>query len=159
MLRITIELVPGGDETRKRHLGTAEIINDASGNIDLGNYTVRLSRMGNPTATWRCGRVKGFRRQVYGPWDLLYLAIGAALGALRRSTIVRNTGLSQQLVSQVVSVMRKGKTSKRSAPVDDVGAALHTYMRGILLEERRQAPLEGGAVRLRRLGRTEEERL
>jgi hypothetical protein len=43
MIRITIEMLPHGDESRKRHMGTMEIANDATGTGTAGNYRVRLS--------------------------------------------------------------------------------------------------------------------
>lgn len=80
MLRITVELLPLGDETRARHLGTAIIANDATGSRARGNYTVRLSKRGQPKSVWRRGRVEGFPRQRLGAWDLLYLALRATVG-------------------------------------------------------------------------------
>lgn len=71
MIRITVELLPHGDESRKRHLGTAEIVNDATGTAEAGNYTVRLSKWGRPSQTWKSGRVEGFDRARLGAWDLL----------------------------------------------------------------------------------------
>ncbi len=80
MIRITIELIPRGDVTQKRHLGTADIINDGTGTRGLGNYTVRLSRRGQPNSIWKMGRVTGFKRLRYGAWDLLFLALSATVG-------------------------------------------------------------------------------
>lgn len=80
MLRITVELIPQGDEKRKRHMGTAEIINDGSGDSKTGNYKVRLSKWGNPSQTWKWGKLQGFPRQHLGPWDLLSLCLVAAIG-------------------------------------------------------------------------------
>jgi hypothetical protein len=40
MIRVTISLLPGGDETRAETLGTVDIINDLSGNPVLGNYRI-----------------------------------------------------------------------------------------------------------------------
>lgn len=40
MIRVTIELIPFGDENCKKKLGMIEIANDASGNTYMGNYKV-----------------------------------------------------------------------------------------------------------------------
>lgn len=80
MLRITIELVPHGDESRKRAIGYAEIRNDGTGDRQTGNYGVRLSQWGRPGSTWKRGVVTGFPRLKLGPWDLLYLALDACVG-------------------------------------------------------------------------------
>lgn len=38
MLRIKIELVPYGDESKVKQIGQIKIVNDGTGNIDNGNY-------------------------------------------------------------------------------------------------------------------------
>ena len=38
MLRVTIELVPYGDETRAREIYTCDIVNDGFGDKDTGYY-------------------------------------------------------------------------------------------------------------------------
>jgi len=38
MIRITVQLLPKGDATRARTLGSMDIVNDATGSEDLGNY-------------------------------------------------------------------------------------------------------------------------
>ena len=81
MLRITIELVPYGDESRKRVLGIGEITNDAMGTHTTGNYHGRLSKWAPKTGqTWRRGTVTNFKRKAHGPWDLVYLALAACVG-------------------------------------------------------------------------------
>lgn len=80
MLRITVELLPQGDESRARHLATATITNDASGDQRSGNYVVKLSKSGAPRSIWRTGRVEGFPRLRKTAWDLLYLALKATIG-------------------------------------------------------------------------------
>lgn len=88
MIRVTVELLPHGDESRKRHLGTCEIANDLEESLasrgDLGSYAVRLSKWGQPTQTWKRGRVGGFDRIKRGPWDLLYLALKDTVGYRNR---------------------------------------------------------------------------
>ena len=80
MLRVTIELLPLGSESRKRHLGTIEIVNDRSGTLELGNYDVTLFKWGTGQRVWRRGRVEGFPRKRLGPHDLLYRALMATVG-------------------------------------------------------------------------------
>jgi hypothetical protein len=80
MIRVTIELLPHGDETRKRHLGTAIIANDGTGKDTHGNYNIRLSRRGQPDSTWKTGRLTGFQRKRFLVWDLLLLALAATVG-------------------------------------------------------------------------------
>ena len=44
MLRVTVELLPFGDESAKKTLTTFDIANNGTGNLNLdyGNYDVRL---------------------------------------------------------------------------------------------------------------------
>lgn len=81
MIRITIELLPLGDESRKRHMGTAEIWNDATGTIAQGNYKYRLSKWGRPNSIWRAGEIGGFPRKSLGVWDLFFRALRDAVGS------------------------------------------------------------------------------
>lgn len=80
MLRITIELVPHGDESRKEVIGIGVIANDATGTDYNGNYKYHLSKWGKGTAMWKAGRIEDFARKVRGPWDLLYRVLSNAVG-------------------------------------------------------------------------------
>jgi hypothetical protein len=86
VLRYTIELVPKGDESRKRVIGVAEIAN-VGGTKTIGNYSVRL-RGGTSTWTglgdWRRGSVQGFPRLRQGAWDLMYRALHACIADRNR---------------------------------------------------------------------------
>lgn len=42
MYRVTVELIPHGDEQRKRTVATMEIANDLTGDEITGNYKYRL---------------------------------------------------------------------------------------------------------------------
>lgn len=93
MLRCTIELVPFGDESRKRTIGMVEIANTGTGNKELGNYVVILKKTppftGALKAVWRRGmlegedeeviaaQVLGHHRAKRGVYDLLYKALKA----------------------------------------------------------------------------------
>jgi hypothetical protein len=95
MLRCTIELVPMGDEDRKRVIGMVEIANDGTGDGHTGNYKVLLKKTppfsGALKQAWRTGRmavdaedeeiitgsVEGHPRAARGSYDLLYRALKA----------------------------------------------------------------------------------
>lgn len=79
MVRVTVELCPGGDETHPQHLGTARIaLRRVVGN--LGDYTATLSKWRRPNESWKSGVVLGFNRITRGPWDLLGAAVCSCLG-------------------------------------------------------------------------------
>lgn len=93
MLRCTIELVPFGDESRKRVIGLVEIANDATGTHEIGNYKVVLKKTppftGALKAAWKSGQmegehddhiagiVEGHHRTKRGSYDLLFRALKA----------------------------------------------------------------------------------
>lgn len=78
MLRATIEIVPYGDENRRRNLYIIEIGNDGTGNIDTGNYDVNLYEcdIDGRREEYPCGttRVKGYKRN-YGALRLVHEAL------------------------------------------------------------------------------------
>jgi hypothetical protein len=94
MLRCTIEILPHGDESRKRMIGCVEIAN-VGGNLQVGNYAVVLKKTppfpGALKAAWRkglvqaghedeeiiTGAVEGHHRTRRGSYDLLYRALVA----------------------------------------------------------------------------------
>jgi len=86
MLRVTIELLPLGSESRKKHLGTIEIVNDRTGTPETGNYDVTLFKWGTGRRVWRRGRVDGFPRKRLGPHDLLLRALLATVGNRKRGS-------------------------------------------------------------------------
>ena len=79
MIRITIELLPRGDEALKRHLGTITIAN-TGGTPTRGNYRARLSKRGRPNQVWKEGQITNFPRKRLGAYDLLYRALAAVVG-------------------------------------------------------------------------------
>lgn len=79
MIRVTIEMIPGG-LGEPRHMGTIEIANDSTGTIEKGNYKVRLAPFGKPAGSWMRGVVKNFCRKTRGPYDLLLQALIATVG-------------------------------------------------------------------------------
>lgn len=67
MLRVTVQLIPRGDETKTRTLATLEIANDGTGDENTGNYRGRLlAEYGR-----RDGVVRGFRRKTQSVWTLV----------------------------------------------------------------------------------------
>lgn len=70
MIRVTVQLIPKGDETRARTLGTMEIANDGTGDIETGHYkgTLHAEYTG---ATGRTGQVVDFHRQLQSVWSLI----------------------------------------------------------------------------------------
>lgn len=68
MIRITVELIPGG-VGEPQILGTAIIVNDGTGTATVGNYTYALSHR---RRIWRSGVLEGFPRKQLNVWDLLF---------------------------------------------------------------------------------------
>ena len=87
MLRVTIEVIPKGDESKRRHLGTVEIANDGTGNSHIGNYAVRLAKCGRPNQSWIRGAVTGFDRVRKGPYDLLLQCLLATVGNRNKTVL------------------------------------------------------------------------
>lgn len=84
MIRVTIEMLPGGQENhpRRREIGRIEISNDVTGSLSTGNYNVKLLKSkeySSAPGVWRRGRVEGFDRVKLGPYDLLYQALKACV--------------------------------------------------------------------------------
>jgi hypothetical protein len=93
MLRCTIELVPHGDESKKRPIGIVEIANKGGDQV-RGNYFCTLKKSAPWTGTlkqvWKrgelqdgsmdlveVGHIEGFQRTERGPYDILYCALKA----------------------------------------------------------------------------------
>jgi hypothetical protein len=70
MLRVTIELLPRGDESRARKIGTLLIANDATGTETIGNYrgTLHAEYTG---LGGRTGHVENFNRKTQSVWSLV----------------------------------------------------------------------------------------
>lgn len=104
MIRVTIELLPGGDESRARTIGLVEIANTAVDSGNYGDYAVVLKKCppftGALKQAWRSGRlvadglrisgahpgdddelivtaIEGHHRERRGVYDLLYRALKA----------------------------------------------------------------------------------
>lgn len=90
MLRVTIELLPGGREEGRRVLATADIANDGQHprRPTYGSYRAWLHVMqtkdGKPRL-WRRACVSSMHRSRRGVWDLLQLVLDDALGNRNRT--------------------------------------------------------------------------
>lgn len=79
MLRVTLEIVPHGDERLAQVIGRLKIANDGTGTLERGNYTWALDD-GKPHGEVRRGRVRGFPRAPRGgAWRLLRRVLGRAI--------------------------------------------------------------------------------
>lgn len=101
MIRVTFEMVPGGQEDRKRTIGMIEIANVGIPGL-IGSYNVVAKKTppfeGALHKAWKraeltagyedeaimSGHVVGFHREKRGVYDLLYRAL-VALGMDKRS--------------------------------------------------------------------------
>ena len=69
MLRILIELVPGGDESRARVLGALGVANDATGTRARGNYeVVVMDKVGRKFKEFR---IENWPRQAKSVWQFV----------------------------------------------------------------------------------------
>ena len=74
MLRITVDLIPFGDESLKRTLRTLTIINvGKSPSPEIGNYRVEFRN--DNGRIYKKSRVHNHRRKALGPWSLVLKAI------------------------------------------------------------------------------------
>jgi hypothetical protein len=78
VIRVTVELVPHGDESRARVLARGTITNDGTGTFQRGNYRFWLSQSGRVNATSREGEVKDFPRRAKNVWHLLSRVLAVA---------------------------------------------------------------------------------
>lgn len=74
MLRVTLEIVPFGNEAHKRTIGEVEIVNDGTGNPSVGNYGATLNLGSSLTGITR---VQGFPRRM-GALELLRVVLNKA---------------------------------------------------------------------------------
>ncbi len=67
MIKITIELWPHGNEKKKKIIGIGTIVNDGTGNHEVGNYKFHLEDKNNGTLA---GSLCGHLRED-GVWTLI----------------------------------------------------------------------------------------
>lgn len=74
-LRITIEMLPKGDDTQTYILAQGVIANDGTGDLATGNYIYGFSgqtkRPGHDPGIRTSGRLEGFSRRRHDAWELL----------------------------------------------------------------------------------------
>jgi hypothetical protein len=90
VIRVTVEMVPHGDENKKHTLGVLEIANDGTGTLESGNYDGVLHAEYTPPSG-RFGRVDQFQRNRQSVWSL----VGAFLklfGHTKHSPRLMNSG-------------------------------------------------------------------
>ena len=83
MLRVTIELVPRGIESRAKVIATGTIANTGTGTPTRGDYRIELRDAAG--RKWKSGSIAGFPRKRLLAWDLLYRALEKLVGS-RNST-------------------------------------------------------------------------
>ena len=76
MLYVKIELYPGGNAKKRILKSQLAIVNDGTGNYQVGNYDVTLLR-NKGDAGCVLGRVTNFPRQTGSPEALVILALSA----------------------------------------------------------------------------------
>jgi hypothetical protein len=85
MIRVTVEMVPHGNEKRAYVIGIGVIANDGTGNTRLGNYVYALNVIeGGATVKYQSGEIKGFRRLENSVWRLLYRCLNDIFSTRRR---------------------------------------------------------------------------
>lgn len=86
MIKVILDLISANGPEHDTRLGEILISNTDTGTEDCGNYNVLLKkspRFTTKSGIWRTGHVEGFARLTKGPYDLLFLALEAALGPKR----------------------------------------------------------------------------
>lgn len=68
MIRVTVQLIPKGNEDAARTLGVLEIANDGTGTVRKGNYNGTLQA---EYTRGRKGRVLDFDRKTQSVWSLV----------------------------------------------------------------------------------------
>jgi hypothetical protein len=84
MLRVTIELVPYGDEDRAKKIATMLIANDATGDWRTGNYAYVYTYTDRPSEI-ASGTVKNFPRSL-GAWSLVKKILNKRTGETNELT-------------------------------------------------------------------------
>jgi len=111
MLRITIELVPFGVDSRAKVIATGTIANTGTGTPASGDYRIELRDAAG--RKWKSGHIGGFPRKRLLAWDLLYRALGKLVGN-------RNPSSDSDAVCDLLSAnntgQHKGRINERPTP-------------------------------------------
>jgi hypothetical protein len=87
MIKVTVELIPHGDESKKRSLGSMTIINNRTGDINFGNYDYSISKWApKEKQTWKKGNIERFDRVNRGVWDLMYNILSKTVGKRNKNS-------------------------------------------------------------------------
>ncbi len=78
MLRVTVEIVPRGDESRKRRIAVMEIVNDGSGDAIIDDYYIQSCKdvYGEELAPQEPPLQVMQHQRELGAWALIRRAIG-----------------------------------------------------------------------------------
>jgi hypothetical protein len=80
MIRVTVEMIPFGDESKKLVISVGNIWNTGEGSVGVGHYKFNISKRNQPKIVWKFGDINDFPRQRLNAWDLLYRALKEAVG-------------------------------------------------------------------------------
>lgn len=85
MIRVTIEMLPFGDDRRAYVMARGIIHNKGTGTRARGNYGAAISKVSHyrplKAGGWlRKGEIKDFPRTRLGVWDLLYRSLRELVG-------------------------------------------------------------------------------
>jgi hypothetical protein len=138
MLRVTIDLVPYGDETRKRNVAVVEIGNDCTGDVATGNYNIRAEGVVDEGGddgydSWAPARLEGFSR-ARG-----YLALAhEALAVLEREQIAeaaRQAARQDSFMDAYASIRDRAKAKGRWSDADETAYRLQLVQQAELSQD------------------------
>jgi len=69
MIKVTVELVPFGDNDKKKELGSLKIINDGTGTLERGNYNITFTEKDMDDIQHE---ITNWPRSELKAWDLVY---------------------------------------------------------------------------------------
>lgn len=85
MIRVTVEIFPYGDESRRRKLAHLDIANDGTGDHVIGNYKYRAYNEAG--SLWKSGTLTGFKRSRYTVLWLLALVLRSAFPKMQEALV------------------------------------------------------------------------
>ena len=93
MIRVTVEVIPGGDESKKRLHCIAEISNEGKESVatsgEYGLYRAEFyqNEFFNPLKVWRRSSAFHIHRKRRGAWDILFCCLYNA-GLYERNKLI-----------------------------------------------------------------------
>lgn len=97
MLRVTVELVPYGDESKKKQIGQMVIANDSSGDSSKASYQAWTAADAWSKEPARFGKLSGYDRS-QSVWELVRLV----LEAVRLEKHIPDNDLSERLKGKLL---------------------------------------------------------